>query len=1136
MLAVASIGHSDAPDFARDVAPLLQKYCVGCHNEDDAKGKLRLDQFDAIAKGGKRGAALVAGKSAESLLVKLVDGTAKPRMPPGKNPKPTAAEWLVVKAWIDAGAKPSQTGSTSPANATVKSPTVQPTKKPTLGVQALATLPGKKLLAVARYNAVEVIDLSSNHLLASLTGHAGPVTSLAFSNDGSLLIAAGGKPGQFGEVRIWQVADHKLRRTIRGHRDSLYAAEISRDGKLLATAGYDKEIQLWDVATGASLRKLTGHNDAVYSLAFRRDGKILASASGDRTVKLWDVATGKRLDTFSQPTKELHTVVFDPAGDRVYAAGADNRIRAWSVSDTAKEGSNPLIHSRFAHQSPILKLAISSDGKSLASSAEDRTIKIWNALALSERSLLERQSDWASALAFTGDDKSLVAGRHDGGLTTYNVAKGVKETDVRAKKMPMMAKSAMAPAKPDASEAQFFGSLPRVVVDNAAGSKPMHLAKTPAAASGVIVKSGDAHSFSFDAKKGQTIVVDVQANAIGSKLNAIASLFDPAGREIAASNDFDGKPDPLLVHTIAADGRYIVRIADSQYTGGPEHRYRVAIGPLAVVTGVYPPSAKANQKSSFQLAGFNLPPDAKIDIALGMPGTETVVSLDSKLYRQRRDFKVLAESGPVVAEVEPNNTPTTATVMSAPGVAVGRIYRQASTSSSATDEDYFRFHAKAGTKWIIETDAARRGLPTDTRIEVLDTTGKPIERLVLQAVRDSNITFRGTNSTSPDIRVRNWEEMELNEFMYFKGEVCKIFRLPQGPDSGFLFYNVGGRRLAYFDSSSVAHAVNDDCYIVQPLPPGAQPIPNGLPTFSVHYVNDDSGDRKLGGDSQLTFTAPKDGDYLVKVADVRGMEGDRFCYRLIVREPKPDFTVSLAGVNPDVSPGSGRSITVVADRIDGFDGDIRVELSDLPRGFFASNPTVVQAGHLEAQMVLWTAKDAPQPKPEDWAKVKVLAAAAVDGSPVEKKVGVASKAIVDRMTPPRARGKATKVTSDLARVKLGAAPKLTVRLEPAEVVIAPGTTVTAQLIVERHGFDDRINFSVNNLPHGVIVANIGLNGILIPKGQSRREIFLTARNWVPEATRPFFAVANVDNNQASPPIVLKVRRPKELADAKPAGP
>jgi hypothetical protein len=120
----------------------------------------------------------------------------------------------------------------------------------------------------------------------------------------------------------------------------------------------------------------------------------------------------------------------------------------------------------------------------------------------------------------------------------------------------------------------------------------------------------------------------------------------------------------------------------------------------------------------------------------------------------------------------------------------------------------------------------------------------------------------------------------------------------------------------------------------------------------------------------------------------------------------------------------------------------------------------------------------------------------------------------------------TKKFGDLGKIAVSPRPKFTVKLEPANITVAPGTTTSAWLSIERHDFKDRLQFQVRNLPHGVYVDNLGLNGILIPPGESKRQIFIVARPWVQETSRTFFAVAD----QASPAITVAVRRPKALAE------
>ena len=355
--------------------------------------------------------------------MKSIEGRDKVKiMPPGKKKKLEASELGVIKEWIDGGAKP-------PAIATeavreLVTPKIAPRVTPRRSIQSVAFAAQPNVIAVARYREVELRDAESGAVRHTLTGIRGNVNSVAFSTDGQWVAAAGGEPGLQGQAAIWRVADGTLVRKFEGHFDALYSVALSPDGKLLATGSYDQKIKLWDTATGAEVRTLTGHNGAVYGLAFRPDGKVLASASGDRTVKLWEVATGKRLDTFSQPTKEQYTVAFSPDGRRLVAGGVDNRIRLYAVSAGAVEGTNQLLESKFAHEGAVLRIVFASDGATLLSSAEDRTVKWWDAAKLVERGHLDPQPDLAPAVAFTAGNTRFVVGRLDGSLQFFDAKTG----------------------------------------------------------------------------------------------------------------------------------------------------------------------------------------------------------------------------------------------------------------------------------------------------------------------------------------------------------------------------------------------------------------------------------------------------------------------------------------------------------------------------------------------------------------------------------------------------------------------------------------------------------------------------------------------------------------------------------------
>jgi hypothetical protein len=74
-----------------------------------------------------------------------------------------------------------------------------------------------------------------------------------------------------------------------------------------------------------------------------------------------------------------------------------------------------------------------------------------------------------------------------------------------------------------------------------------------------------------------------------------------------------------------------------------------------------------------------------------------------------------------------------------------------------------------------------------------------------------------------------------------------------------------------------------------------------------------------------------------------------------------------------------------------------------------------------------------------------------------------------------------------------------------------------------------VTFQVENLPHGVIVDNIGLNGVLIPKEDNERQIFLACARWVEEQDRLCYAIEQNAGRQTSRPLLLKVRRPVTAA-------
>ena len=100
--------ESPRADYAA-VEAVFSKHCLDCHAAQDPEAKLVLESYADFLKGGESGAVFVTNRSADSLLVKMVEGNferdgKKKIMPPGKRKKLEASEIAALKGWIDAGA------------------------------------------------------------------------------------------------------------------------------------------------------------------------------------------------------------------------------------------------------------------------------------------------------------------------------------------------------------------------------------------------------------------------------------------------------------------------------------------------------------------------------------------------------------------------------------------------------------------------------------------------------------------------------------------------------------------------------------------------------------------------------------------------------------------------------------------------------------------------------------------------------------------------------------------------------------------------------------------------------------------------------------------------------------------------
>ncbi|EAQ78309.1 WD40 repeat domain-containing protein [Blastopirellula marina] len=408
--------------YFRDVRPIFQANCQGCHQPAKQGGDYVMTDFEKLIAGGESGgAAIVAGKPDESYLIELITpDEGKAEMPKGKKPL-ADADRQTLALWISQGAKDDTPASTRP--------TIDHDHPPVYSLPPVLTSieysPDGSMLAVSGYHEVLLQKADGSGVAQRLVGMSERIESARFSPDGERLVVAGGSPGRLGELQMWDVESGELTYSLPVSYDTIYGANWSPDGKQVSVGCGDNTVRVFNAETGDQVLFNGAHEDWALDTTFSVDGSHLVSVSRDMTMKLYEVKTERFIDNITSITPGalkggIAAVMRHPTEDQLLIGGADGIPKIYKMfrEKDRKIGDDfNLIRAFPALPGRVFDVAFSPDASLVAAcSSNDQTgeIHLFNTADGKLLRQMAAQQGAVYSIAFSPDGQQLASVGFDG--------------------------------------------------------------------------------------------------------------------------------------------------------------------------------------------------------------------------------------------------------------------------------------------------------------------------------------------------------------------------------------------------------------------------------------------------------------------------------------------------------------------------------------------------------------------------------------------------------------------------------------------------------------------------------------------------------------------------------------------------
>ncbi|KAI0092685.1 WD40-repeat-containing domain protein [Irpex rosettiformis] len=207
------------------------------------------------------------------------------------------------------------------------------------------------------------ITLSPQHTVKELSTH---VSHAVFTPDSKRLILCGDTIAS-----VWDLESGRITAKMSGHTGPIWSLALSHDGERVITGGEDNTCRIWETNSGTELVILAEHTGPVWSVAWSPDDKYVVSGSHDLTAVICDSYTGERIQDFKEDISGATPVTW--LSDDVLCTGtADGPVKLWD----AKSGE--CVATFYGHDDKVKEIYPTNDLRNVLSFSDDGSIRIWN--------------------------------------------------------------------------------------------------------------------------------------------------------------------------------------------------------------------------------------------------------------------------------------------------------------------------------------------------------------------------------------------------------------------------------------------------------------------------------------------------------------------------------------------------------------------------------------------------------------------------------------------------------------------------------------------------------------------------------------------------------------------------------------